>query len=239
MLIRIFIRSPSRNVARFIKKSVLYGIIILLVFLAVTGRLHWLIAIIGSAFAFLPRLLPLLLPLLRYFPMLSRVATHYRSTRASAGATQGQRSRIETHYLRMSLDHDSGNMEGEVLSGQFQGRQLDTMTLDELLELHKECLSHDEQSVSILETYLDRAHGDAWRQDSDEQTTSDQDKTGTHDDMPNEEAFKVLGLEPGASEAEIVDAHRRLMQKIHPDRGGSTFIAAQINKAKDILLEKS
>jgi hypothetical protein len=56
------------------------------------------------------------------------------------------------------------------------------------------------------------------------------------DSMSVEEGFKILGLELGATEAEIGDAHRRLMKGLHPDAGGSTYLAAQLNRARDIAL---
>jgi DnaJ-class molecular chaperone len=54
--------------------------------------------------------------------------------------------------------------------------------------------------------------------------------------MSREEALSILGLKADAGREDIIAAHRRLMQKVHPDRGGSDYMAAQINKAKDILL---
>lgn len=54
--------------------------------------------------------------------------------------------------------------------------------------------------------------------------------------MSESQALEILGLEPGATEQEIITAHKKLMQKIHPDKGGSGYLAAQINQAKDTLV---
>ena len=132
----------------------------------------------------------------------------------------------------MSLNHDTGEMNGEVLQGRFRGRNLDTLSKEELMELLRECRAQDDQSASVLEAYLDRMHGDDWRDEADARSDGGT-ATGT---MTQEEAYEVLGLERGATREQIVEAHRHLMQKLHPDRGGSTYLAAKINQAKDLLL---
>ncbi len=130
----------------------------------------------------------------------------------------------------MSLDHDSGVMNGEVLEGRFKGQQLSDIDVNGLLELLNECRAQDVQSATILETYLDRTHGDQWRYESGN------GRSPASSTMTPDEAYEVLGLPAGASEEEVVEAHRRLMQKLHPDRGGSTYLAAKLNQAKDTLL---
>lgn len=155
----------------------------------------------------------------------------------------GQKSSVETAWLVMTLDHDTGSMEGQVRSGRFAGRSLSTLSRQELLELREECRSADPESVPLLEAYLDRVCGPQWREE-EEQAAGDRSdsKTGSTREsaprggMTREEAYEILGLEPGAGPDAIKEAHRRLMQKLHPDHGGSTYLAAKINQAKDLLL---
>ena len=169
--------------------------------------------------------LPALLALLWLKPIWQRV-------KAAKGPSPGQTSEVETRFLDMTLDHDTGAMTGTVREGRFAGRPLDTLSLDELIELWQTCLAQDEQSARVLESYLDRILGDSWR----EKASAGQAGGGAGAPMTREEAYEILGLSPGADEAQIRKAYRRLMQKIHPDQGGSDYLAAKINQAKDLLL---
>lgn len=146
----------------------------------------------------------------------------------------GQTSEVETATLRMALDHDSGEMQGTVLRGRFEGRDLEGMSFGELIQLLAECHANDEQSVSLLETYLDREQGPDWRDHAKEEGAQSGATAGAP--ITKEEAYEVLGLKPGASPEDVKEAHHRLMLKMHPDQGGSTYLASKINQAKDLLL---
>lgn len=206
--------TSPKNLGRMIAMvAVLLGTGII-VFFAATGRL----GPIGWA--------ALLLPLLLRLRQIRQVFRNMR------GPSPGRSSDVETRFLRMELDHDSGVLRGTVIAGQYQGRTLDELTLDELLDLLRECRVNDPQSASVLESYLDRVHGAAWRGGGD----GGGQAAAPDGAMTREEALDILDLSPGASEQDIREAHRRLLRANHPDRGGSTFIAAQINRAKDVLL---
>jgi DnaJ-domain-containing protein 1 len=133
----------------------------------------------------------------------------------------------------MILDHDSGNMDGEVLAGQFQGKKLSELDLTQIRQLLDQYSRMDDESYALLEAYLDRVHGEQWRQPGDGQGPG----TVSAGPMNEQEAREILGVSEQASAEEITGAHRRLMQKLHPDRGGSTYLAAKINQAKDTLLK--
>ena len=180
----------------------------------------------GGAGLVLPLLVLLLPVLLRW-----RQLWHLPSSSAS---TDTKFSTVETRFLRVSLDHASGKIWGTVLAGCFANRELGDLTLDDLLELWRECQG-DAQSVAVLEAYLDRICEEDWRT-RDQRRQHKQSSTSESGAMSLRDAYEILGLAPGASREEIKAAHRRLMQRVHPDHGGSGYLASRVNRAKDVLL---
>ena len=153
--------------------------------------------------------------------------------RPSGGfSTPGGSRRTETRtaYLQAWIDHGTGDVGGRVLQGMFAGRFLEHLSDGDLLTLRGECAS-DPDSLRILEAYFDRRLGPDWR------GRSRPPPTGAGHSISRAEALAVLGLAEGATTEEIRSAHRRLIQRVHPDVGGSADLAARINRAKDILLD--
>jgi hypothetical protein len=146
----------------------------------------------------------------------------------------GKSTEVETEYLRMVMDHDSGEVEGTILKGPHKGRRLVELSRAELLALHAECRVSDPQAVTLLETYFDRLWGSEWRAEAGGAKPGQARPGGGA--MTPEEARAVLGVGPKASRDEIREAYHRLMKKVHPDQGGSTYLASQLNAAKDVLL---
>ncbi|GAB4352917.1 MAG: hypothetical protein Kow006_17780 [Gammaproteobacteria bacterium] len=236
---RWFLRTPPEEVARKLRKYALWFAAGILILLAASGRASWFWALLGGALPFAQRLFMLwrAANLFKFFRSQAKVMGAGGGSGAAGRA--GQASTVTTRFLSMRLDHETGALSGEVLEGRFQGRSLDSLDLEELLQLLEECQA-DEQSVAVLEAYLDREHPDEWR----ERFRAGGGRTGGDRSgslsgaMSREEAYQVLGLEPGADREAVIAAHRRLMQKLHPDRGGSTFLAAKINQAKETLLNQ-
>jgi len=229
-----FIRTPPVQARKAMGKAALYIGIGVLALLALTGRLSWLFA---AAAAMVP-LLQRGLGLLRLLPLVQQLRSSmgWSSTSGGLGSGpgSGKQSRVETAWLRMTLEHDSGAMDGIVLQGPQQGRKLAELSMQQLLALRSQC---DPQSLQLLDAWLDREHAD-WRQqggaDGPHQTPPPPSSGGAMDKV---EALAILGLEEGASVDDIKAAHRRLIQRLHPDRGGSTYLATRINEAKRLLLK--
>jgi len=229
LAIRWFVRTPPHDVIRTLKRVGLGVGILAFAFLAATGRLNWVVAVVAA-------LLPLLRRgwvLLRYLPFFRGLYNRYQTGQNQRPPNAGQQSTVETRFLRMTLDHDSGDMDGEVLEGSFEGRFISQMKPPELLDLLAQCRAANDDSSALLEAYLDRHHS-GWRDHGDDR----QEQAGASSDGPmsDEEARAILGIDANADEDAITQAHRRLMHKLHPDRGGSDYLAAKINLAKDCLI---
>jgi hypothetical protein len=203
----------------------------------VARALRWSLAGVavaaGLALAFAGRHVLLLFVLPALLPFLLRSRALWRRGKAAAGPSPGRTSEVTTRFLRMVLDHDSGEMSGEILEGAFAGRELAQLDQAELIALWRECRAADAQSAAVLEAYLDRTLGADWREAAG---AAGGEAAAGPEGMSRQDAYEILGLEPGASDSDIREAHRRLMQKVHPDHGGSNYLAAKINRAKELLL---
>jgi hypothetical protein len=146
----------------------------------------------------------------------------------------GQTSRVRSAFVEMELDHDTGAMRGRILAGRHEGATLDDLDVATVVGFLPEI---DEESRALLVAYLDR-RAPRWREDAKGDTAAGHGSPRWSGKMTEEEAYQILGVQPGASAAEIGHAHRTLMKKLHPDQGGSTYLAARVNEAKDVLLRR-
>lgn len=144
----------------------------------------------------------------------------------------GQTSKVRSAMIEMELDHDSGDMQGTFIAGKYAGVTLQALDRDALLSALP---GLDEESRALLETYLDRREP-GWREHVDEDAGLGAGEPARKGPMSKEEAGQILGVKPGASPVEVRRAHRTLMKKLHPDQGGSTYLAARVNEAKEVLL---
>jgi DnaJ-like protein len=160
--------------------------------------------------------------------------TTFRTPGSGAGA--GRVSTARSAMIEMRLDHDSGVMTGAVLSGVYAGRAIETLSRPDLLALREELARDDPDGVKLLEAYLDRRFS-GWRETNEGQREGRR-SDGSAGVMTRREAYEVLGLPQGASAEDIIRSHRTLMKKFHPDHGGSTALAARVNQAKDVLMQR-
>ena len=228
---RILLARKQLTVQQFFALYFAALIAIALVYLGVTGRLHPLFALGGAVLPFLGRLAG-------FAGRAFTAANLFRQFRGMAGSLGGtgpstgagpRVSEITTRYLYMTLNHDSGEMDGKILAGKWEGQMLSTLAVGELKQLLGAC-QDDGDSVNLLEAYLDREHPD-WHDGEERQAAAGSSN------LDESQALEILGLPADAIREDIIAAHRRLMQKMHPDRGGSTYLAARINEAKDLLLK--
>jgi len=203
-------------------------LIVGLIFLAASGRLHWLAALGAAVFPFIRRFISQI--------MLMRLFQHFKlnssKNRGQHQSSSPKQSEVETEDLRMTLNHASGHMDGEVLSGKYSGRLLSELSREEINILRMEI--NNRQTRLLLDSYLDRYFSG----ETSDHTNSSTSEQTNREGMTNQQALEVLGLKEGVSKEDIIQAHRRLIQKLHPDRGGSSFLAATLNEAKRTLLRE-
>ena len=200
----------------FLWRSGFWLILALSVYLIITGRMHWLGA--GIA-ALIPVLRTLLVwgtragPLLRLF-----------------GRFKTSPSQFRTQFLVISMNFTTGSVEGEIISGDYNGKKLSELSQDELKQLSQQYKTVDKESYVLLQAYLIRSG-------SSNDQAYQQYNPDNFNQLSEAEAYEILGLPNTASKDEVVKAHKRLMQRMHPDRGGSDYLAAKINAAKDQLVK--
>jgi len=205
---------PSEERRSFLWRSGFWTVLGLSLLLVASGRMHWL----GAGIAALVPLTKTIFTLgLRALPFL-RVLSRFKSSP----------SQFRTKSLLVTVNFATKRMSGEVLAGEYAGKTLAELTKDEMNALAADLRANDRESFVLLNAYRIRG-GD------NTQESSDDYRPAGASDLSNDESYKILGLEINASKEDVLKAHKRLIQRLHPDRGGSDYLAAKINAAKDKL----
>lgn len=218
----LFVNADPARLARLVKWVGIVLAVLAVLALLVSGRLAMFLA-----------------PLALLLPGLRRLRS---MVSGFSGPSAAGISTVETRFIRMTLDHDTGAMDGTVLQGRFAGMRLQELRPNELLALLRECRAEDEEAARLLEAYLDRVRSNWHDEMAGDEARDDPRKGGpppsSGPDVTVEEAYAILGLAPGADEEAIREAYHRLMKQLHPDHGGTDYLAAKINRARDVLLHR-
>lgn len=235
----IFLRTKLRDtpLARLnaTQQSLIALGVLVFLLLALTGKLGILVPIFGAVtaafIALISRMMPIITSLFaRQLPeWLDRIKGRTEG-QGQTHASGNQSFSARSAYLDMTLSHLNGQLDGTILQGPHEGKTLSTLSMQSLMDLYSFYSRDDRESAKLLAAYIEQTFGQQW------QRTADSAKASPNSHVDREEALNILGLESDASEDDIIAAHRRLIQKVHPDRGGSDYLASRINQAKDLLL---
>lgn len=249
-LLRDLLRGSKKSLRQQWKiYGLLAGAVILL--LAVTKKMHVLGLLAAAIVPILRQVAPLAI---RFGPLLQQQFQRYRFQKPPPGQnpnsadTQNtaQAASVTTLLFHMTLDPQTGKISGCPRQGEFSGQALDTLQTQDLKALHESAKACPDDSLAVFEAYLQSRFGPSWRQSilGDESNAGTSDQAHQQSSSPSgplttQEAWDILGLAPGTAKAQIISRHKSLIQKLHPDRGGSTYLAVRINQARDLLLKKS
>ena len=191
------------------------GLVVIMVLAVATGRMHWA----GLAFAFVLGILKLVAQnAIRFAPLLFSLARKQNFSTPE----------FRTPYINAKLQFGKQvTVEGSVIDGPHKGKNLQDLTNDELVELANFYKEKCKRSYYLVMVLLQKAGSQQQQQQFVDNST-----------LTREEAVQILGLPENFTEEDIKLAHRKLMQKLHPDKGGNAWLASRVNLAKDILLKK-
>jgi hypothetical protein len=223
ILIRRAQRQPPHKRRGAYLQIMLGSAVVGVIILTLMGKMHWIGAALTGALVLARQTLPLLI---RILPMLGGL-------RGQNANSAGKQSEVSSRILRMTLDHDSGDLSGVVLEGTYRDWLLEELEREQLDDLMAFCQREDADSAKLLASYLEQRFPD----DAGHTEHNSHGGTANAAGVTRAEALAVLGLREGASEEDIVAAHRTLIQRLHPDRGGNDYLAAKINEAKDFLID--
>ena len=223
ILIRRAQRQPPHKRRGAYLQIILGSAVVGVIILTLMGKMHWIGAAVTGALVLARQTLPLLI---RILPMLGGLRG--QNTHAA-----GKQSEVSSRILKMTLDHDSGDLSGVVLEGTYRDWLLEELDREQLDDLMAFCQREDADSAQLLGSYLEQRFPDDAGHTEHNTHAGSANATG----LTRAEALAVLGLGEAASEEDIVAAHRALIQKLHPDRGGNDYLAAKINEAKDFLID--
>lgn len=193
------------------------ALIAITLFAVFTGRMHWLGGVIAGVFA-LGKMG------IRYLPLIKFLGKN----NVFGNPT------FNTPHLKAQVDLQTGDVTGEVLAGPMEGKNIADLTNEELAELRSYYKDKDKRAYYLVYVVMQRRNTQAHSQ------SNGQAGQKTFVDAGNlavSEAVQILGLEDNYSKDDVIAAHRRLIQKLHPDRGGNDYLASQVNLAKDTLLK--
>ena len=232
---RLFLSADPVLLGKILRWSLILGGLFFAFFLILRGQA--LLAAAPAAVAAIAWRVLRIVPMGLWFRLfqMGRARSRQRQYAASrgSGAEFADSSTVESAWLRMSLDHATGDLSGEVVRGSFSGQSLDALDEKALHRLLEECRA-DSSSMQLLESYMDRRLGPAWRESF---AGGGSAWKANNEGMDRDEAYEILGVTPGASRADIKEAHKKLMVGNHPDHGGSSYLAMKINRARDVLLD--
>lgn len=202
---------------------------LLILGLVVMGKAPAAMAVLGALLTQVTRLLRYMPFLLKFFPSMAGAVPGFGSSSNDSNGT----SVVRTSVLVMTLHHSSGKLDGDVIAGPLNGKKISELSLDEIKNLYQYCEENDAEASRLLQAYIARERSDEW-----------QGQTGSHSgagnnnpsDMSKDEARDVLGVPSDATDKDIIAAHKSLIGKMHPDKGGSNYLATKINQAKQVLL---